>query len=187
VHHDLALAFGTEDVSAAVIAARIGDRLTDAAGEVPELVPLLPGLSTRLERATRLGRVAVQRVHGDLHLAQALFSGGRWLIGDFEGEPGAEHTSRVARDNPLRDVAGMLRSFDYMASVAAEHADLWRTAYPDAFVAGYVAAGGADAVAHTALLDAYLVDKAVYEVVYESRYRPDWLGIPLAAVRRMAR
>jgi predicted trehalose synthase len=72
VGRDLAQAFGTGNVAAAEIVARIGDRLRGAARE-----PLLPALSARVGRAAGVGRVPVQRVHGDLHLAQALFSGGR--------------------------------------------------------------------------------------------------------------
>jgi maltokinase len=105
------------------------------------------------------------------------------LIGDFEGEPGG----RTGRDHPLRDVAGVLHSFDYMATFGDRRSCVWRTTNQEAFAAGYVAAGGADPAGNAALLDAYLIDTAVYEVVYASRNRPGRLGIPLSAVRRMAR
>lgn len=183
VHRDLARAFPTARVDAGEVIDRIGRRIAAAADEVAVLQPLVPRLMARLADA-ECPAVDVQRVHGDLHLGQAMFTNGRWLLSDFEGEPGGDPHPL---DSPLRDVAGMLRSFDYMAAFAPEEASRWRGEYARAFLAGYVAAGGCDPAMRPGLLDAYLVDKAVYEVVYESRNRPDWVGIPLAAVRAMAR
>lgn len=184
VHRDLSRAFGTARVDAARIADRIRTRLDAAAGEVPELRAMHRALLARLSGLSAAGVVDVQRIHGDLHLSQALRTGGRWLIVDFEGEPGAQ--GEAGLDHPLRDVAGMLRSFDYMAAFAPREAPRWRHEYADAFVSGYVLAGGEDPAHGEGLLDAYVLDKAVYEVVYESRNRPEWLPIPLAAIRSLA-
>jgi maltokinase len=111
------------------------------------------------------------------------------VVLDFEGEPASPLAQRRARSSPLRDVAGMLRSFDYaaryqlithperarLAPVASE----WIRRNADAFCAGYAAAGGPDPARNSVLLRALLLDKAIYEVLYESRNRPTWTAIPL--------
>jgi predicted trehalose synthase len=94
-------------------------------------------------------------------------------------------------DLPLRDVAGMLRSFDYVAGAyALAHPGLsatdWALACRRAFVAGYSARTGHDLRANRLLLDAFEIDKAIYEAIYEARNRPDWLSIPVAAIKRLA-
>ncbi|WP_240347444.1 hypothetical protein [Curtobacterium sp. 24E2] len=93
-------------------------------------------------------------------------------------------------DVTLRDVAGMLRSFDYVAGALAHDAEPvdaagWADEARVRFLDGYQRGTGADLRAHRELLDAFELDKAVYEVVYETRNRPDWVGIPLAAVTRL--
>jgi len=98
---------------------------------------------------------------------------------------------RSLPDVTLRDVAGMLRSFDYVAgSYALAHpgksAATWASAARRAFVDGYIARSGTDLRANRALLDAFEIDKAVYEAIYEVRNRPGWLSIPLQAVARLA-
>ena len=120
-----------------------------------------------------------------------LYTGDDFMIIDFEGEPGAAITSRVVPDHPLRDVAGMLRSFAYAAAQGGSNADPpvvaeWQSACEREFLAGYTHSGAADPVADAAILTAYLVDKAAYEAVYESRNRPDWLPIPMAALTSLA-
>ena len=138
----------------------------------------------------------LQQVHGDYHLGQVLHSTRRgWILLDFEGEPLRPLAERTAPDLALRDVAGMLRSFDYAArhatigldtqdprSLAAQQ---WATDCREAFLDGYADAGGDDPRRHTVLLRALELDKALYEVVYETRNRPTWLQIPLGAVRRL--
>jgi maltokinase len=139
----------------------------------------------------------VQRVHGDLHLGQTLRSVTGWVVLDFEGEPAKPLHERTALDSSLRDVAGMLRSFDYAAHsvVTPEQADEnqnramqgWVQRNREAFLAGYAGAGGVSVAAgQDTVLHAYELDKAVYEVVYETHNRPGWVGIPLSAVQRLA-
>jgi maltokinase len=133
-----------------------------------------------------------QRVHGDYHLGQVMRTQTGWVVLDFEGEPASPLAQRRARSSPLRDVAGMLRSFDYAArhqllthperERLAEMASEWVRRNADAFCAGYAAAGGLDPARHSALLRALLLDKAVYEVLYESRNRPTWVVIPMASL-----
>jgi maltokinase len=114
---------------------------------------------------------------------------------DFEGEPASPLAQRRARSSPLRDVAGMLRSFDYAARhqlinhperirLAAAASD-WVRRNSDAFCAGYATAGGQDPSANSVLLRALILDKAVYEVMYEARHRPSWLTIPLESLAEM--
>jgi predicted trehalose synthase len=133
----------------------------------------------------------LQRIHGDLHLGQAVQAPELgWVLLDFEGEPLRPMPERSRPDLPLRDVAGMLRSFDYVAGSLAQQdppvdAAAWASAARNAFLDGYVATSGHDVRTGRALLDAFEVDKAVYEAIYEVRNRPDWLGIPLAAITRL--
>ncbi|HEX8803684.1 MAG TPA: hypothetical protein VF743_05810, partial [Acidimicrobiales bacterium] len=121
---------------------------------------------------------------------------------DFEGEPARPVQERTLPSSPLRDVAGMLRSFQYAAHTALVErgrdidaelvaiADAWETRAVDAFWHGYSAVDGIDALLpaddddRRKLLRAFELDKAVYEVVYELGHRPDWVGVPALAIRR---
>ncbi|WP_291378304.1 phosphotransferase [Demequina sp.] len=134
--------------------------------------------------------VPVQRVHGDFHLGQTLRTTAGWMIIDFEGEPAQPLPDRVRLDSVARDVAGLLRSLDYAAHSVAIVQGVEETAYIDdwvrrnriAFLRGY---GHEASDAALALLHAYEIDKTLYEVVYESNYRPDWVQIPLGALNRL--
>ncbi len=171
---------------------RMNGRLRDAIAEVPDLERFATGLAKIFERARIVEWPAQQRVHGDLHLGQVLAVPDRgWVVVDFEGEPLRPMSERVLLDSPMRDVAGMLRSFDYAAgSVAMSeetiHPLSWVDAARAAFIAGYVEAAGAEILENSALIDAFEVDKALYETVYEARNRPAWLPIPVAAIERLA-
>ncbi|MDT0270311.1 hypothetical protein RM844_28970 [Streptomyces sp. DSM 44915] len=143
--------------------------------------------------AAAAGGPAAQLIHGDLHLGQALRTGDDWLVIDFEGEPLATPAERDRPDSPLRDLAGMLRSFDYAAHHRAgddrrglARAARWAGHHQRAFLAGYAAAaGGAGRDAERWLLTAYVLDKAVYEVAYEVQHRPDWAWLPARALDRL--
>jgi maltokinase len=199
-HADLAAAFGETTAPAAELAARVAGmhaRLDYAVGVVPELAELADGLGATFDAVRSLDEpVALQRIHGDLHLGQALRTVRRWVIIDFEGEPMAELTARRDPDSPLRDIAGMLRSFEYAGHYRviesgadgqlAYRADEWTQRNRDAFCIGYAAVAGHDPREQAALLSAFEADKAVYEAVYEARNRPSWLPIPLASLARLA-
>jgi maltose alpha-D-glucosyltransferase / alpha-amylase len=141
------------------------------------------------------------RHHGDYHLGQVLDTGDDWIIIDFEGEPLRPLPERRAKRSPLRDVAGMLRSLHYAPHAArpdAEEstlakAEAWTDAARASFLDRYFAvAQGApflpdDEGERQALLDAYLLEKALYEIDYELNNRPDWLPIPLRGVLKVIR
>ena len=125
-------------------------------------------------------------MHGDFHLGQTLRTPSGWKIIDFEGEPAKTLAERAAPDSVWRDVAGMLRSFDYAAaSLPGPASGGWAAECREAFLEGY--AGGPLPPADAALLAPYEADKAIYEVIYEVRNRPDWVAIPMAAVAGLAR
>jgi maltokinase len=140
--------------------------------------------------------LSLQRIHGDLHLGQVLRTVLRWVVIDFEGAPAAPLEERRRPDSPLRDLAGMLRSFDYAArhrlmevgnatSQLEYRADEWSRRNRDAFLTGYTAAAESDPRDQDAALRAFEADKAVYEAVYEARHRPDWGHLPLAALAQL--
>lgn len=172
------------------LAAGMTRRLDEAARAVPPLLPYVPRLRTAFDAfaaavGTGPGRRA-QRVHGDLHLGQALRSGTYWSVIDFEGEPARPLDERRAPQPTVRDIAGMLRSFDYAARTHRPWNPDWAERCRIAYCEGYAEASGHDPRAEPAWLRAYETDKAVYEVVYEARHRPDWLPVPMAAIDRLA-
>jgi len=135
------------------------------------------------------------RTHGDYHLGQALWAGDDWVILDFEGEPARSLAERRRKRSPLRDVAGMLRSFAYAATVAsvmrgADMPDGWEERAREQFLAGYFetidpALLPSGQVAIERLLAVYELEKAVYELRYELDNRPEWVGIPVAGIQRL--
>lgn len=196
MHADLAAAFGTGELAPRALS-QLADHMTRKLAEALEEVPELGRHAAKLRAAFGAlgeitGPVTVQRVHGDFHLGQVIATQAGWVALDFEGEPAIPLAQRRARYPALKDVAGMLRSFDY----AARHpllgnpdaqrlrpaAEIWVERCQTAFCAGYARAGGTDPVANAALLRALMLEKAVYEVVYESRQRPAWLSIPLDSI-----
>ena len=193
VHGDLAEAFGTDELSPDAIrdlAEQMFRRLDLTTAAVPELARYTDMIGSAYSSLAKLNEpVPAQRVHGDYHLGQVMRTETGWIILDFEGEPASPLSQRRARSSPMRDVAGMLRSFDYAARFQLlNHPDAerlqgvareWIRRNSAAFCAGYAEAGGPDPVANEVLLRALQLDKAVYEVMYEARHRPSWLQIPL--------
>ncbi|WP_396642142.1 phosphotransferase [Microbacterium sp.] len=215
----------TGQEATAALAAAMTERLDQALRVVPEIEPHADRLRAVYSEVAALDGLDVQRVHGDLHLGQTLRTSRGWRLVDFEGEPGRPFAERALPDSPWRDVAGMLRSFDYAPGVVemslagtsriidedewalrGERAGEWSSRARSHFVDGYVAAlhsseegdtasedgvdtspaeNEASARERRVLLAAYVADKAVYEVVYEKRNRPAWVGIPLAALARI--
>jgi maltokinase len=193
LHADLAAAFGTEQLTKQELEGMAGAmtaKLDAAAAAVPELRPFAGKIRESYGDLARLTTpVAVQRIHGDYHLGQVLRTEAGWVALDFEGEPLVPLEQRTGLFPALRDVAGMLRSFDYAARhqllghpdapQLREPADNWVDQCQQAFCAGYARAGGLDPQANSVLLRALTLEKAVYEVTYEARHRPGWLSIPL--------
>jgi maltokinase len=196
VHRDLARAFGTDELppeAISVLADEMFARLDVALATVPELGRHADLLGSAFADLAKLDTpLSVQRVHGDYHLGQVMRTQTGWVLLDFEGEPATPLAQRRALSTALRDVAGMLRSFDYAARhqlLARPDGDRlhppaleWVRRNQDAFCAGYAAAGGIDPGTHAILLRALVLDKAVYEVMYEARNRPGWLSIPLGSI-----
>ncbi len=202
VHVDLAEHFPVEERDAEAIdalASAMEGRLKDALDVVPALAGHEERLRATFDRLRELDRIEVQQVHGDLHLGQTLRTVKGWKIVDFEGEPAKPLAERLKPDSAWRDVAGMIRSFDYAPRVVAltgvgvdsgdeagqraYRAAEWSARNRAAFLDAYMQQRGEDLDrTSAALLDAYLADKVVYEAVYEARNRPGWLSIPLAAL-----
>jgi trehalose synthase-fused probable maltokinase len=149
---------------------------------------------------------AKTRVHGDLHLGQVLNTSRGWMIIDFEGEPARNLDERRAKHSPLRDVAGMLRSFSYAATAAlfartepesAEWqrlepwADTWETVARERFLHAYLTRSHegkflpTDREALSTMIDAFEIDKALYELAYELSHRPAWTRIPVAGIHKI--
>jgi maltokinase len=198
VHADLDRALGHWEGDHDLLAGQaraMHERLDAMLRVVPELAAYQEGLRAAFDAAGALaGPVRLQRIHGDLHLGQVLRTPRNWVLIDFEGEPAAPLSGRREPGSPLRDVAGMLRSFDYAAyhmllghddaRRLAERAVEWSDRNRDAFCDGY-AEVAEDPREHAVLLRALELDKAVYEVGYEAAHRPDWQSIPLASIERL--
>ena len=186
VHGALGAALGSveatdADVASTEVAWR--RRLTIAAAEVPAVAERMLEIDAVYTAALARPWPLLQRIHGDLHLGQVLaVPQGGWRIVDFEGEPLRPMEERAIPDLPPRDVAGMLRSFDYASAVGGgPDAIAWAVACRSAFLDSYAASSGAVEL-DPVLLRALVLDKAVYESIYEARNRPDWLPVPLAGI-----
>jgi maltose alpha-D-glucosyltransferase/alpha-amylase len=189
------------------LAGRVLRLLDDKRSEAPEVVQVLDlrdEINARFENVLDKTIAATRiRVHGDYHLGQVLYTGRDFMIIDFEGEPARPLTERKIKRPALRDVAGMIRSFHYAAYTPVfsdqnadpaerfEWARAWYEWVSAAFLGEYLdAADGASFVPATSgelgvLLDALLLEKAVYELLYEANNRPEWLKIPLLGVTQL--
>jgi len=204
VHDALADQFPTERIDESqlrLLSEAMSQRLDDATRIVPELSKYADSLRSTFDSLAGVTEpIVVQRVHGDLHLGQIIRTVKGWKIVDFEGEPAKPLADRMRADSAWRDVAGMLRSFDYAAhsveldveegAQIAYRATEWVERNQTAFLDGYLETSGRANDARLSpdqqlLLRAYVADKAVYEAVYETRNRPSWSSIPLFAIARL--
>lgn len=151
------------------------------------LLTIAPAIRRRLDALRAARDTRVMRIHGDYHLGQLLRTAGGFSVIDFEGEPARPLSERREPASPLRDLAGMLRSIDYAATVARHEIgptglDAWAEGAREAFLSAFGRIRGDDAF----LLAAFEIEKACYEVVYEANNRPDWVSVPLQALERLA-
>ncbi|QRV02529.1 hypothetical protein JTE88_01880 [Arcanobacterium phocisimile] len=187
IHNELRSSFGTSKADQIGVVNTLMERAQAAIAQVPELETLQAQIRTIYDATLALAWPETQRIHGDYHLGQVLDVPGRgWVALDFEGEPLRPLAQRTQPDMALRDVAGMIRSFDYAAGAAhkagadAERCATWAQQATEKFLTGY---GTLTETEHT-ILTALIIDKALYEVCYEAVSRPDWIDIPLAGVRK---
>jgi trehalose synthase-fused probable maltokinase len=197
VHLSLAGLFptrATETADRDSTAATWRRRLAIAIAEVPAIADRLAAIEEVYSRALDVAWPHLQRIHGDYHLGQVLLVPARgWVLLDFEGEPLRPMAERTQSDLPLRDVAGMLRSFDYVAGSirldqperSPEAVREWALSARRSFVEGYAGRSAVELDVESPLLAALELDKAVYEAIYESRNRPTWVTIPLRAIARL--
>jgi maltokinase len=200
LHIALAAAFGSQPGDGAAWAGLM-ERQLERAGAEAKWRDGAAAVFRRLRQADDLGRQI--RVHGDYHLGQTMRTDAGWFVLDFEGEPARPVDERTRPTSPVKDVTGMLRSFGYAAAVAlsergrpapercVDQAGEWEARNRDAFLAGYLSTEGieallpADAQALRLLLDAWELDKAIYELGYERAHRPEWASIPQGAILRL--
>jgi maltokinase len=198
--------FAPEEPSAeslALLSASIDEEIEQVFAALPDIDALAPvagrgeEVRDRLRTLAHIGQVGrIIRHHGDYHLGQALWTeDDDWLILDFEGEPARSLAERRRKRSPLRDVAGMLRSFAYAASASViqrgvEPPPGWEEECRSEFLDGYLAEiepallpSGEQAIGR--LLMIFELEKAVYELRYELGNRPDWVSIPVAGIIRM--
>jgi maltose alpha-D-glucosyltransferase / alpha-amylase len=168
------------------------------------LVRQKAALTSAIRELARHGVGArMTRIHGDFHLGQVLIASGDAYLIDFEGEPSRPLAERRAKASPLRDAAGLLRSFDYAAAALINRKALGATLVSDAqrdamllefcqdastaFLGAYWQTTGSSVdKSETALLDLFLIEKAAYEVLYEAANRPAWLSVPLGGLAALA-
>ena len=193
LHLALAESFGTRPASPKELVADLASDLDRAGLQGVQLLD-------RLESLSEPG--CLIQAHGDYHLGQVLRVDAGWYVLDFEGEPDRDAAERQRLASPLRDLAGMLRSFDYAAAVAlseqaeaereelAPLADAWAARSRDALQLGYSGCEGIEALLpgsadRPVVLTALELEKAIYELGYERAHRPDWVHIPEAAITRL--
>jgi maltokinase len=190
------------DESLSLLTATIDEEIERVFLEMPELESMeaIAGrgaeVRDRLQLLSHVGaRGKLIRHHGDLHLGQTMLAADGWVILDFEGEPARPLLERRRKRSPLRDVAGMLRSFAYAASASELQRnraapDGWEDRAREAFLSGYFETVDpglmppGEAPTRT-LLSIFELEKAVYELRYELNNRPDWVGIPVAGIARL--
>jgi maltokinase len=190
------------DESLSLLTATIDEEIERVFLEMPELESMeaIAGrgaeVRDRLQLMSHVGaRGKLIRHHGDLHLGQTMLAADGWVILDFEGEPARPLLERRRKRSPLRDVAGMLRSFAYAASASELQRKRaappgWEERAREAFLSGYfetvdsVLMPPGEAPTRT-LLSIFELEKAVYELRYELNNRPDWVGIPVAGIARL--
>jgi maltokinase len=197
-------AFAPEEPSAeslGLLTASVDEEIEELFVSLPDLPELEPiagrgeEVREQLRGMTHAGDVGkIIRTHGDYHLGQALWAQDRWVILDFEGEPARPIVDRRRKRSPLRDVAGMLRSFAYAASAAELERgvvppDGWEERARDAFLLGYLAEVDSALIPSgpslERLLAVFELEKAVYELRYELDNRPSWVRIPVAGILRL--
>ena len=169
--------------------------------QAKRLLSLQELVTRELKRMAKAGvGTAMTRIHGDFHLGQVLVASGDVYLIDFEGEPGRPLAERRAKASPLRDVAGLMRSFDYAAAATLDPRKLTAARLPpeqreefitslrdraqSAFLDAYQAASGTPV--ENDLLAFFLMEKAIYELAYEAANRPSWLLIPVNGLARLA-
>jgi trehalose synthase-fused probable maltokinase len=190
--------------SLGILTATVDEEIERIFLELPEDDVSLDPIRGRGEEVRELLRLRSQagssgkliRAHGDYHLGQVLWNGDDWVVLDFEGEPARSIPERRRKRSPLRDVAGMLRSFAYVVSAAHLQRGVaapedWETRAREEFLEGYyqemdatgLLPGGHEAT--NRILSIFELEKAVYELRYELNNRPDWVAIPVAGIERL--
>jgi len=190
------------DESLALLTATIDEEIERVFLELPDSEAVAPitghaaEVRDRLQLLSHVGaRGKLIRTHGDLHLGQTMLGDDGWVVLDFEGEPARPLIERRRKRSPLRDVAGMLRSFAYAASASDMQRgnpapEGWEERAREAFLGGYLEAVDpvllppGEAPTRT-MLTIFELEKAVYELRYELNNRPDWVGIPVAGIARL--
>ncbi len=204
MHQAMARGFGTQKVTGVDWAEPMEEQLERVLGSAsgspgdPALLDGARRIISRLRDCPDPGPSI--RVHGDYHLAQVLRTDAGWFVLDFEGEPARPLEERTRPSSPLKDVAGMLRSLSYAPAVAMSYQEddlsklgrAWEARNREAFMTGYLRKAveaepilPTDPAVRSAVLAAFELDKALYEVAYERANRPDWAHIPLGAVQRL--
>jgi maltokinase len=185
-----------------ILTADVDEQIERVFLDLPEndaTAPILGRGQDVREKLSALSHVSaggkVIRTHGDLHLGQTMLGDRGWVVLDFEGEPARPLPERRLKRSPLRDVAGMLRSFSYVTAGAkllrgTDAPDGWEERARERFLQGYYAAVDGSLLppgqqATDQLLAVFETEKAVYELRYELNNRPDWVGIPVAGIVRL--